>query len=136
MRDRNLIVAGLVAFLALLTFPVWYNRAAGTTSRPPEVKLPAREKQCVAPVSYMRNSHMQLLIRWREEAVRQDVRTFTAADGRTYRISLTGTCLNCHSKPDFCDRCHNYAAVKPACWDCHLDPGQIQKARGTEYAHR
>ena len=28
----------------------------------------------------------------------------------------------CHAnKAEFCDRCHNYAAVKPYCWDCHID---------------
>jgi hypothetical protein len=136
VRDRRVILAGLAAFLVLITFPIWYDQAARTTSGPPVLKLPATEKQCVAPVSYMRSSHMQLLIRWREEAVRQNVRTYTAFNGKVYQISLTGTCLNCHSKRDFCDRCHNYAAVAPACWDCHLDPSQVRKASGEEYAHR
>jgi len=135
VRDRILIIAGLAAFLALITFPAWYGRAAGTTSRPPDLKLPAKEKQCVAPVSFMRRSHMQFLIQWREEAVRQGTRTYTAADGKVYQVSLTGTCLGCHSKQDFCDRCHNYAAVKPVCWDCHVDPAQIPKVQSEAYAH-
>jgi len=136
VRERSVILAGLAAFLALATFPIWYGRLARTTARPPDLKLPATEKQCVAPTSYMRSSHMQLLIHWREEAVRQDVRTYKAFNGKIYRISLTGTCLECHSKQDFCDRCHNYATVEPVCWNCHLDPAQINKAKGTEYAHR
>jgi hypothetical protein len=136
VRDRMVIFAGLAAFLVLITFPIWYGRAARTTSRPPDLKLPATEKQCVAPVSYMRSSHMQLLIRWREDAVRENVRTYTAFNGKTYQVSLTRTCLHCHNKQDFCDRCHNYAAVKLVCWDCHLDPNEIDKAKGTEYAHR
>jgi hypothetical protein len=39
-------------------------------------------------------------------------------------MSLTGTCLTgCHTnKAEFCDRCHNYAAVSVYCWDCHVDP--------------
>lgn len=136
MRDRLVIFAGLAAFLVLITFPIWYDQAVQTTSTPPVLKLPATEKQCVAPVSYMRSSHMQLLIRWREEAVRQNVRTYTAFNGKVYQISLTGTCLHCHRKRDFCDRCHNYASVQPVCWDCHLDPSEIEKDKGTEYAHR
>ncbi len=133
MRDRALIYCGLAAFLALITFPVWYNLAAGGTARPPDLPRPAGEKTCVAPVSYMRSSHMDLLTKWRDEVVRRNVRSFTAFDGRTHRMSLTGTCLNCHSnKAEFCDRCHNYAAVKPYCWDCHIDPKQVR--RGAEYA--
>jgi [DsrC]-trisulfide reductase subunit J len=136
VRDRIVILAGLAAFFGLITYPIWYDHAARTTSSPPVLKLPATEKQCVAPVSYMRSSHMQLLIRWREEAVRQNVRTYTAFNGKVYQVSLTGTCLHCHNKRDFCDRCHNYAVVEPVCWDCHLDPSEVQKAKGTEYAHR
>jgi hypothetical protein len=136
MRDRNLILAGLAVFLALITFPVWYNGVVGTISRPPDLKLPEEEKECVAPVSTMRSSHMQLLIRWREDAVRRNVRTYTAFNARNHRISLSNTCLNCHNKQEFCDRCHNYSAVKLVCWDCHLDPDQVRKAKGGEYALR
>jgi len=125
MRDRGLIIGGLAVFLAVITFPVWYNLAAGTGSRPPQLKLPVQEKECVAPVTYMKTSHMQFLIDWREGAVRNNVRTFTAYNGKSYNVSLTGTCLKCHvSQADFCGRCHDYAGVTPHCWDCHSDPGQ------------
>jgi hypothetical protein len=135
MRDRSWIFGGLAVFLALITFPIWYNLAARTTSKAPELKLPTQEKFCVAPTEYMRTSHMELLINWREEVVRNNVRTYTAFNGKTYKISLTGTCLGCHtSKEEFCDRCHNYAAVNPYCWDCHVDPKLVHK--GAEYAHR
>ncbi|HWT80116.1 MAG TPA: sulfate reduction electron transfer complex DsrMKJOP subunit DsrJ [Candidatus Acidoferrum sp.] len=123
MRDKGIILGGLIVFLGVITFPVWYNVAAGTTSKAPELKLPKEEKNCVAAVEYMRTSHMDLLTGWRDEVVRQDLRTFTAFDGKTYTKSLTQTCLKCHaSKADFCDRCHDYAGVKPYCWDCHVDP--------------
>jgi len=129
MRDRGIILGGLVIFLCLITFPVWYNVAAGTTSKAPDLKLPAQEKNCVAPVEYMRKSHMDLLMDWREQAVRQNIRTFKAFDGKTYTIDLTQTCLKCHaSKADFCDRCHDYAGVKAYCWDCHIDPKQVQRS--------
>ncbi len=68
---------------------------------------------------------MDLLVSWREGVVRQRERVYRAFNGRTYNVSLTGTCLSqCHqNKADFCDRCHNYIGVKgPYCWDCHLDP--------------
>ena len=114
MRDRELIIGGLVVFLAVITFPVWYNLAAGSTAKPPDLKLPTAEKACVAPTEYMRASHMDLLITWRDEVVREDNRTFKAFDGKSYTKSLTQTCMKCHSsKADFCDRCHDYAGVKP-----------------------
>jgi [DsrC]-trisulfide reductase subunit J len=127
MRERGLILGGLALLLLLLTFPAWYNLAAGTTSRPPDLKLPVNEKHCVAPVEYMRSRHMDLLIAWREQVVREGQREFTAFDGKRYQMSLSKTCMNCHtSKADFCDKCHNYAGVKPACWDCHIDPALLQ----------
>jgi hypothetical protein len=131
MRDRALILGGLVIFLALITFPIWFDLAGGKTARAPDIKLPPNQKACVAPTDFMRSSHMSLLIEWREAVVRQGLRTYTAFDGRTYTMSLTGTCLKqCHtSKADFCDRCHNYAGVKtPYCWDCHVDPATVPQA--------
>ncbi len=125
MRDQPIIYAGLAVFLGVITFPITYGISAGKTSRPPELKLPVNAKQCVASVEYMRASHMTLLLDWRESVVRNGVRTYRAADGRTFDMSLTRTCLQqCHTnKAEFCDRCHNYVAVKgPYCMDCHVDP--------------
>jgi hypothetical protein len=70
----------------------------------------------------MRASHMVLLQDWRDAVVREGVREYTTADGRTVQMSLTGTCLRaCHTdKAAFCDRCHDYAHVKPSCWSCHV----------------
>jgi len=130
MRDRGIILAGLAVFLGLITFPAWYNLARGATSKGPELKLPATEKQCVAPTLYMRRSHMELLVNWREQVVREGNRTNRTPDGRIYPVSLTGACLvRCHIvKADFCDRCHSYAAVKgPYCWDCHVDPKLVRR---------
>jgi len=123
MRDRGVIYSALALFLALLTFPAWHNLSASVTAKGPELRLPARDKQCVAPVEYMRTSHMKLLIDWRETVVREGRRDFTAQDGKHHNTSLTPTCLQeCHgTQKDFCDRCHEYAAVSPPCWSCHQD---------------
>jgi len=139
MRDRGLIVGGLIVFLGLIAFPIWYNLAGGpAAAQPPEIPLPVSEKECVAPTAYMKTSHMNLLIAWRDAVVRQDMRTFTAFNGRTYNMSLSNTCLQqCHtSKADFCDRCHTYSGVKtPYCWDCHVDPTGAQQAAPPIAAH-
>jgi hypothetical protein len=137
MRDRPVILAGLVGFLLVATFPVWYNVAAGTTAAAPVLAravspsgFPANAGQCVAPVEDMRASHMVLLRTWREEVVRTGRRAYTTPDGRQYAKSLTGTCLACHArKTEFCDRCHDYAGVTPVCMDCHVDPDARRAAR-------
>jgi hypothetical protein len=123
MRDRPVIYCGLALFLGLATFPAWRNLSTGANARGPNPVLPASQKQCVAPVAYMKASHGSLLIEWRDIVVRQNTRDFTAFDGKHYNMSLTATCLKqCHGgKADFCDRCHTYAAVSLTCWSCHQD---------------
>ncbi len=136
MRDRPLIIGALVAFLAVLALPAWYDAAHGARPSAPSLARPAAEKACVAPVGYMRRSHMKLLAAWREEVVRNGTRTFVAFDGRRHAISLTGTCLGCHGdRARFCDRCHDYAGVSPGCWSCHASapaaaptrPGEVSR---------
>jgi hypothetical protein len=131
MHDRGRIVLGLLVFLALVTFPVWYNLVSGKESRPPEIELPQDESRCVADREFMRAEHMQLLMDWRDEVVRNNQRIYTTADNRQFPMSLSGTartkdggsCMSCHANKDkFCDRCHDYLAVKPYCWECHVEP--------------
>ncbi|MFB3817766.1 MAG: sulfate reduction electron transfer complex DsrMKJOP subunit DsrJ [Candidatus Methylomirabilales bacterium] len=123
MRDRPPILAGLVLFLAVASFPVWYNAATGAAARAPEVAR-AAGAACVEPPAYMRAAHMDLLLGWREQVVREGRRSYVAGDGRGHAVSLAGTCMRCHGAvADFCDRCHTYAGVRVPCWGCHVDPG-------------
>lgn len=132
MHERLWIAAGLLTFVAVATAPFWNaHRTARSAGVGPNLVLPANAKQCVAPTSYMRASHMRLLQRWREEVVRHDQRQYVAFNGNIYQKSLTRTCLGCHNKEQFCDRCHAYAGISsPNCWGCHNVP-QTQLARGT-----
>lgn len=131
MRDRGRIVLGLAVFLAAILFPVWYNLVSGGQSGPPELELPQDETRCVADTEWMRREHMQLLMDWRDEVVRDNDRLYVTADGRQFPKSLSGTtmakdggsCMSCHANKDaFCDRCHDYLSVEPYCWDCHVAP--------------
>ena len=125
MNDRPFIVVGLIVFVAIVTTPIWHSVAArNVVLAAPEIKVPAQEKQCVAPLSYMRTSHMQLLEQWRDDVVRQQQPNYVAYNGRVYEKSLTKTCLSqCHTnRQEFCDRCHNYSGVAALnCWECHND---------------
>jgi hypothetical protein len=87
-----------------------------------------QNKKCVEDKAFMRANHMKLLNVWRDEAVREGKRVYTAKDGRTFEKSLTGSCIRCHSsKEQFCDRCHNYVGANPSCFDCHIVPTEVKK---------
>ncbi len=123
MYDAAKIVPGLIIAVVLLTFPVWYNLASGKSPYAPEIEKPVGEKQCVESAEFMRSFHMDLLNDWRDAVVRRGLRIYTSSDGARYEMSLSGTCMRCHSnKSTFCDRCHDYAGVDPYCWDCHVEP--------------
>jgi hypothetical protein len=123
MRDRPVILGGLALCLAAMTWPVW-RALASAPPAPPELQRPAGAARCVAPAAFMRASHMTLLFEWRDRVVRDGVRTYVDGDGREVAMSLSETCLGaCHTdKARFCDRCHDYARVTVACWDCHVAP--------------
>jgi hypothetical protein len=123
MYDSGKIVLVLVVLVGVSTAPVWYNAARGKGAAQPKLTVGTTEKECVLPAAEMRAAHMQLLDEWRTRVVRHGEHSTRTSQGREVRMSLTGTCLGCHAqKTEFCDRCHDYAAVKLACFDCHLVP--------------
>jgi len=128
MYNKSTVIPGLALFLAIISFPLWNNALGGKTRHAPDPKLPADMKQCVESKEYMRDYHMQLVDRWRDEVVREAKRETIAVAGVKYHKSLSGTCMKCHSsKKDFCDQCHNYLGVAPYCWDCHTFPKENTK---------
>ena len=127
MHDSSKIIAGLFIFIALVTFPFYYNMGKAAAKPSPKLDTPViqqmTEKQCVEPKAFMRAEHMQLLNQWRDSVVRDGNRLYVSSTGKTYNMSLQNTCMHCHSnKKHFCDECHKYVAVKPYCWDCHIQP--------------
>ena len=124
MYDASKIVAGLAVFVVLATSPLWYNALNAASPEAPALKQPTNgSTECVEETGYMRANNMDLLDTWRDTVVREDVRTYTSEAGKDYTMSLSDTCLDCHSnKEQFCDACHTYSAVTPYCWDCHVIP--------------
>jgi hypothetical protein len=127
MKDKNKIVIGLIIFIAIVTFPFWYN--LGKASSAPEPKLSEKAKaakECIKPKEDMKKEHMQILDQWRDTVVRDANRVYKSGSGKMFRMSLSSgeeSCMGCHeSKTDFCDKCHNYASVAPYCWTCHIAP--------------
>jgi predicted CXXCH cytochrome family protein len=78
---------------------------------------------CVEDTAFMRRNHMNMLMHQRDETVNKGI--------RDKQFSLK-ECVSCHavSGPDavpitaaspkhFCRSCHDYAAVKIDCFECH-----------------
>lgn len=127
MYDGGKILIGIVFFLGLVTFPFLYNGGKATAKPDPKIDTPVieqlAEKKCVEPKSFMKAGHMQLLNDWRDSVIRQGKRVYVNSEGAEFKMSLQNSCMNCHSnKKKFCDECHNYMAVTPYCWDCHIMP--------------
>ena len=127
MYNGGKILIGIIVFLLFAAFPFYNN--IGKVSAKPEPKLDTpviqqlAEKKCVEPKEFMKTEHMQMLDDWRDAAIREGKRTYVNSEGKLFAISLQNTCMNCHSnKKEFCDKCHTYAAVKPYCWTCHIEP--------------
>ncbi len=126
--DAGKIIPGLVVFVLLATFPLWWN--LGQAQAVPQPELPKDQKFCVAPKEEMRTGHMQTLNAWRDTVVREGMRLHVADNGQEFNMSLSNECLRCHANREkFCDRCHNYLGVVPYCWDCHLSD-QYGKGKG------
>jgi len=121
MYDKGKVVTGLAVFVIIVTFPIWYNVSG--KERVPNPQLPKDVKECVRDAEFMRRSHMQMLLDWRDEVLREGKRGKIEIRGVKYEKSLQNGCLHCHpSEQKFCNQCHQYVAVDPYCWDCHIKP--------------
>jgi hypothetical protein len=93
-------------------------------------------EQCVEPTDVMRKRHMNFLLHQRDATVHQGI--------RTTKHSLTG-CIDCHVQQDtrgnaipvnanasgqFCESCHQYAAVSLDCFECHATIPDSASAKG------
>lgn len=104
----------LLLILLLVAAPAWAD-----SSIAPKLDI-GKGGQCVNDPKFMRKNHMKMIIHQRDETVRLGIR------GGKYSLV---ECVNCHaSKTDnnvlgddrhFCQGCHEYAAVKIDCFECH-----------------
>ena len=85
MRDRGVIYYRSLDlpwadYFPGLARPGGGNHIAGTGAHPARL----RKNSVWRPLSYMRTSHMHLLMDWRDAVVRHDVHSFKAFNGKTY----------------------------------------------------
>ncbi len=127
MYNGGKIIAGLIIFLALVTFPVYYNMGKKIPAPSPSLDTPVinqmKVKHCVESREFMRANHMKLLRGWMTTVLSgKGSTTYVSTSGQKYDMSWD-TCWKCHSsKKQFCDKCHQYMAVDLPCWKCHSEP--------------
>lgn len=116
MYHAKYVIPGLCLFLLLVFLPSILGRGRMFTVA---LELPKDAKACIEDTAVMRDRHMQILDAWRTQVVRQGKHIYVNAKGKKYVMRLTDTCLGCHTKTGFCDRCHAVMDVNPTCWNCH-----------------
>jgi hypothetical protein len=116
MYNTGKVIPGILIFVGVVAFPFFYNKVNPSS----EPILDKAEGKCVREKNFMKREHMKVLHEWREEVVREGKREPIIINGMRYEKSLEMSCLQCHKRESFCDRCHSYANVKPYCWNCHI----------------
>jgi hypothetical protein len=122
----------LAALLLALTFGL---SAAAALAGPPEVPK-AKGEKCLTDPASMRRNHMSMLMHRRDVTMHQGVRASTNG---------LKACLDCHAVPGadgqavgvesdkhFCRVCHDYAAVKVDCFECHNSKPETKKTVAAE----
>jgi hypothetical protein len=111
-------IAVVVFIIAVIVAPLIYGATEnGIFQKPPKPQLVlpvGGDGKCIEETAFMRANHMKLLVHARDRIVRH---------GENLPKLHIESCKNCHlNRATFCDRCHDYAGVKPDCWECHFLP--------------
>ncbi|MCY4421372.1 MAG: hypothetical protein OXC42_09050 [Gammaproteobacteria bacterium] len=129
------MLKGLAGITAAFVFGVL---AGDPQDIPPPKENYDEETLCVEPVEDMRRQHFEYILDHRDKTVVEGI--------RTKQYSLIG-CIDCHITPNeegvyarysqethFCASCHQFAAVRIDCFQCHADrPAEaIQKAQESD----
>ena len=121
---RYAIAMGAVALASLAGLTV----ATGDVPYPDIPK--GQGEVCVEDTDFMRRNHMSILMHQRDDTMRKGI--------RSKQHSLK-ECIDCHAVPGpdsipvtvddpkhFCRSCHDYAAVKIDCFQCHASRPEQQ----------
>lgn len=121
VKLKRVAAASLAAALLLPPAFSAFGSEGGTLVKPGS--RAAAEKSCIRPVAEMRRNHMELLKHKRDDVMHRGIRTVDA--------SIT-ECIACHAvrtesggfvpvneEGQFCSECHEKAAAKLDCFDCH-----------------
>lgn len=93
-----------IIFLAILTLPFIINAANGSMFH--EQQIPSIKSGTLGAVNAQYGAVMPPL----------EIMTTHMVNMNTIKQQYGGTssCLKCHNRADFCDKCHSYVGVKPS----------------------
>jgi len=92
----------------------------------------ARGSQCVDEPAFMRRNHMKLLTHQRNDTLRGGIRTGKYSLKACVACHASQTSQSVNAEPgDFCQSCHNYAAVKIDCFECHANTPEARTSHPT-----
>jgi hypothetical protein len=133
---RFVATLAIPVLAAILALPPGEARAGEPTWLPKPAR--GQGEKCVADTDWMRRNHMTVLMHQRDATVHDGI--------RTKRFSLKG-CIECHAvkgadnKPvaitspqHFCRTCHDYAAVRVDCFECHASRPEAKATTTSETA--
>lgn len=121
MKRLSKLLSVLPALL-VLTLSAPASTAGQEGGVGPNIPAPVKGEECVEDTEVMRKDHMKYLKSHRDETLREGIRT------KKYSLK---ECLECHVPPKeeaqadrsegehFCKSCHQYAAVRVDCFECH-----------------
>ena len=70
MKDKKFIVAGVVIFIVIVTFPFWYNR--GKAAPAPELQLTDKAKAAKTPL-LVTNEQAQFIRKYRLQKMKKKI---------------------------------------------------------------
>ena len=113
----SLISVGLAGALCALA-----AQAAESPFVVPGSKAASLE-HCVEPTELMRRNHMELIKHQRVETVHEGIRSTKYSLVRCIEchasVGVDGAPVPVNGEEQFCESCHDYAAVSLDCFDCH-----------------
>jgi len=138
---KAVVSAGLVAVGLVWALVAQTVLAADMQSYVKEGSKAAGMEACVEPTEFMRRKHMELIKHQRDATVHEGI--------RGTKHSLAG-CIECHvshgadgqavpinGDDQFCNACHEFAAVDVNCFDCHASvPRGPATSPQAQAAHR
>jgi predicted CXXCH cytochrome family protein len=143
LRRGSVIMAATVTLVLVYLAGLAAVFAAGEedseSSRVPVPEIPLGQgENCVEDTDFMRRNHMTLLMHQRDDTMVRGI--------RSKQHSLK-ECVSCHavegsdavavtfaSEKHFCRSCHDYAAVKIDCFQCHASRPDVHGDHGETVA--
>jgi hypothetical protein len=130
---------GMLAMLAAVPLSAQAGRVP-LPSHPKAIKKFSATQDCVEPTDVMRRNHMKLILHQRDETMHLGIRTprHSLAECVACHVSKdeSGRYLPVNAEGQFCESCHEYAAVEIDCFQCHATVPRQAKFDVLEREHK